>query len=177
MKKIDRIIKRVLDKLKKSDSAKSDKLQVKIVLEDGGVIPKKATEGSAGYDLYCPKDTMLHHGRAKIDLNIRLCIPKGYAGIIKPRSGFNLKGFVVIDIWGTERRIECDGKDGVIDSDYTGIVAALINNHDYIPHRVVPAGTRIAQILFIRVEDVDFVEVDSLEETGRAEGGFNSTGY
>lgn len=177
MKKINRIIKRVLGKLKKSDSAKSDKLQVKIVLEDGGVIPVKATEGSAGYDLYCPKDTMLHHGRAKIDLNIRLCIPKGYAGIIKPRSGFNLKGFVVIDTWGTERRIDCDGKDGVIDSDYTGIVALIIDNNDHIPHRVVKAGTRIAQILFVRVYDVEFTQVLSLEKTERADGGFNSTGY
>lgn len=151
--------------------------KVKIVLKDGARIPEKATEGSAGYDLYCPKDTPLHHGRGKIDLDIRLGIPRGIAGIIKARSGFELKGFVVRDTWGAERRIDCDSKDGVIDSDYTGIVGVIVRCHDSVPHRVVKAGTRIAQILFIRVLDVDFEEVDELDETERAGGGFNSTGY
>ena len=151
------------------------KIKIPIILKDGGEIPVKGTDGSAGYDLVCPENTELLDGRGLIPLNIEMAIPYGVAGIIKPRSGFTLKGFQVVDFWGHERRINCDARDGVIDSDYRKIVGVLVENEENVGKYVCKAGTRIAQILFVPVLDAEFVVVDELPATNRS-GGFGSTG-
>lgn len=151
-------------------------ITIPIVLEDGAKIPARATDGSAGYDLVCPVNTELKKGRGLIPLNMRMRIPVGVAGIIKPRSGFVLKGFVATDFWGNEKRIDCTTHDGVIDSDYTGIVGVLVENDENVGKFVCKAGTRIAQILFVPVLTADFIEVNELPATQRGDGGFNSTG-
>lgn len=153
----------------------ANKIQIPIVLKNGGVTPEKATDGSAGYDLVCPENIELRDGRGLIPLNIEMEIPYGVAGIIKPRSGFTLKGFLAIDFWGHERRINCEVHDGVIDSDYRKIVGVLVENNERVGKHVCKAGTRIAQILFVPVLDAEFIVVDDLPETSR-EGGFGSTG-
>lgn len=151
-------------------------IDVKIVLKDGAKTPVKATPGSAGYDLYCPDDVKLKRGRGVIPLNIELAIPQGFAGIIKPRSGFEVKGFEAIDCYGNRRYIDCNEKDGVIDSDFRGIVGVIYENHDTITDRYAKAGTRIAQMIFIKVYDANFIVVDKLDETERGNGGYGSTG-
>lgn len=150
-------------------------IKIPIVLKEGGEIPVKATAGSAGYDLVCPVNTELKEGRGLIPLNIEMAIPYGVAGIIKARSGFTLKGFVAIDFWGNECRIDIKTRDGVIDSDYRKIVGVLFENNEHVGKFVCKAGTRVAQILFVPVLDADFVVVDKLPETSR-NGGFGSTG-
>ena len=64
---------------------------------------------------------------------------------------------------------------GVIDSDYRGEVRVVLVNHGQEPASLA-RGDRIAQLLIQRVERVLFRKVDTLEETGRGEGGFGSTG-
>lgn len=67
-------------------------IEVKILLEDGGIMPKKATPGSAAYDVYLPEDVVVEVGRKAVPLNFRIELPDGYEAMIEPRSGFSSKG-------------------------------------------------------------------------------------
>ena len=63
----------------------------------------------------------------------------------------------------------------VIDSDYRGeVIVALHNDSDI--EQVIPAGTRIAQLIIQKFEPIQFQEVEELDETSRGDGGFGSTG-
>lgn len=149
-------------------------IKVPIVIEKGGVIPSKATKGSGGYDLHVPEDTIVKEGRFCVPLNIRFALPYGYVAIIKPRSGYTLKGLEVINTYGQKLRMEADAKDGVIDSDYTGIVGTLMKSDDMRTF-TLKKGTRVAQMLIVKVADVEWEEVEELDETERADGGYGHT--
>lgn len=58
----------------------------------GAVLPKKATEGSAAYDLYVPEDTTISKGRQIIPLGFAMEMEPGYQALVEPRSGFSSKG-------------------------------------------------------------------------------------
>ena len=153
--------------------------EVKIVLE-GGVMPKKATEGAACYDLYVPEDFKLKHGRQILPLGFRLQLPKNMAAIIKPRSGFSSNGIEVTYEQLCElytKRIDADVLLGTIDSDYTGIVGVIIDVHDeLLAHTFIDKGTRIAQMQLVEVPETEFGQVDTLDGTERGDGGFGHTG-
>lgn len=117
-------------------------------VRDNAKVPTKATEGSAGYDLY---SSLIDVNR--IGTGIALEIPKGYVGLIKNRS--SLGNYVF---------------EGIIDSDYRGELMLLINPTAEFFHK-----GKIAQLLIQKVEDVNFVEVEELSETNRGTGGFGST--
>lgn len=74
----------------------------------------------------------------------------------------------------TVGRFNCDVIQGKIDSDYRGCLGVIINNQD--EEFIIPRGTRIAQLTFYKVEDVEFEEVEELTQTERNDGGFGSTG-
>lgn len=151
-------------------------MEVKIKL-NGGIMPQKATEGAAAYDLYVPEDVVLEKGRQIIDLKFSMELPNGYAATIQPRSGFSAKGMeAVMANTSTEERIDADVIRGLIDQDYRGNVGVIIINRDYNDTLIVKKGTRIAQMQIIKVPDVELVEVEELSETDRGEGGFGSTG-
>ena len=153
--------------------------EVKIVLE-GGVIPRKATEGAACYDLYVPEDFKLKHGRQVLPLGFRLQLPKNMAAIVKSRSGFASNGIEVMYEQLCElykKRLDADVLLGTIDSDYTGVVGVIIDVHDeLVLHTFIAKGTRIAQMQFVEVPETEFKQVDSLDETERGDGGFGHTG-
>ena len=153
--------------------------EVKIVLE-GGVTPKKATEGAACYDLYVPEDFKLRSGRQVLPLGFRLQLPKNMAAIVKSRSGFSSNGIEVMYEQLCElytKRLDADVLLGTIDSDYTGIVGVIIDVHDeLVSHTFIAKGTRIAQMQFVEVPETEFKQVDVLDETERGDGGFSHTG-
>ena len=144
-------------------------IKVKKLSEDA-IIPRKATKGSAAYDLFVPKDTVIRYGRQIIPLDLAIVVPYGYEAKVEPRSGFSSKGML-------DKRDERKNADvivGKIDSDYRdGIGVILMSNEEY-PFTIAK-GTRIAQLTFYKVEDADFVTVDELDETERV-GGFGHTG-
>lgn len=150
-------------------------IEVNIKLENGGYIPAKSTVGAAAYDLYAPADYRVKPGRQIMPLNFRIGIPYGYEGHIQSRSGYAAKGMEGYKIVSSKKqhRFDCDLLEGKIDSDYTGIVGAILNNHD--KPFWIKKGTRIGQMTFRQVEDAKFCEVGSLEETERGEGGYGST--
>jgi dUTP pyrophosphatase len=152
--------------------------KTKIVL-DGGTMPVKKTTGAACFDLYAPDDFDLKSGRQVLDLGIRIQLPHNMAAIIKSRSGYASKGMeVIIDHWYGEHKeyIDADVLQGVIDADYRGHVSVIINVHTDIKTRAfIPKGTRIAQLQFVQVPQMEFEQVDVLDETERGDGGFGHT--
>lgn len=130
--------------------------------------PEYATLGSAGMDLTAVMDQpvlLKVGGRVMIPTGIAIQIPKGYGGFVFPRSGLSYK-----------KGISMANCVGVIDSDYTGEVKVVLHNisgHDY----TVNPGDRIAQLVFLPVQQAELEEVEELEETKRGSGGFGSTGF
>ena len=163
--------------------------QVKIKL-NGGLMPKKATDGAAAYDLYVPEDVTLQCGRQVVDLKFSLELPMGYAATIQPRSGFSSKGIEVEERFypfGEEAvmsttRVNGDVLRGLIDADYRGSIGVILNintlgaifNEEW--HYILKKGTRIAQMQIVQVPQIELVEADELSDTERGEGGFGSTG-
>lgn len=153
--------------------------EVKIVLE-GGVMPEKATEGAACYDLFVPEDFNLKNGRQVLPLGFRLQLPKNMAAIVKSRSGFASNGIEVMYEQLCElykKRLDADVLLGTIDSDYTGVVGVIIDVHDeLVSHTFIAKGTRIAQMQFVEVPETEFKQVEILDETERGNGDFGHTG-
>lgn len=162
--------------------------QVRIILEEGGILPQKATDGSAGYDLFAPTNWIIMPGRNVVPLNFRMAVPKGIGATPESRSGFTLKGFEGYRSWKGNYtkdhdklvpldepcRMNADVQWGLIDSDYRGICGVLVISHEKEPF-LLAKGTKFAQMCFQRYEDVSFIPVDNLDETER-KGGFGHTG-
>jgi dUTP pyrophosphatase len=129
----------------------------------GEYAPKNAQEGDAGSDLRASEEiTIPSKGRCLVPTGISMAIPKGYVGLIWPRSGLAVKHGI-------------DSGAGVIDSGYRGEIRVLLFNHSDADFKVVK-GDRIAQILIQKVETSQFIQVETLDETERGAGGFGSTG-
>lgn len=156
-------------------------IQVKVKkLTNTAILPTKATDGAAGYDLYADADEHMycHYGKYLLRENetvvfptgISMAIPKGYVGLIFPRSGKAIKNGL--------RLANCVG---VIDSDYRGEIKVALHldsmngKHPHNELEIFP-GDRIGQIIFKKYEEADFQVVDELDETERGAGGFGSTG-
>eukprot|EP00190_Bangiopsis_sp_CCMP1999_P002397 CAMPEP_0198731344 /NCGR_PEP_ID=MMETSP1475-20131203/29259_1 /TAXON_ID= ORGANISM="Unidentified sp., Strain CCMP1999" /NCGR_SAMPLE_ID=MMETSP1475 /ASSEMBLY_ACC=CAM_ASM_001111 /LENGTH=148 /DNA_ID=CAMNT_0044494301 /DNA_START=135 /DNA_END=581 /DNA_ORIENTATION=+ len=138
-------------------------LQVKR-LSESAMLPKRATEGSAGYDLFSAEDAEVQPGRRRlVTTDIALRLPDGYYGRVAPRSGLAVRHGIHIGA-------------GVIDSDYRGNVGVLLFNFgEEVFH--VQKGNRIAQLIVEKVALPEVIETDDLSESVRADGGFGSTGY
>lgn len=142
-------------------------MKVKIVNRSQWPLPQYATPQSAGVDLRADtrEDIVLPPlGRAIVPTGLYLEIPAGYEAQVRPRSGLAAKkGVTVLNSPGT------------IDADYRGEVRVILVNLSSDPFTIVP-GERIAQMVFARHEQVEWEEVDTLEESERGAGGFGSTG-
>ena len=130
-------------------------------------LPEYATPGSAGLDLRAAVDldvVLLPGERKLIPTGLTLAIPEGYEGQVRPRSGLALK-----------HGISLANTPGTIDSDYRGPVQVIMINLGSEPF-VVRRGDRIAQLVICPVAHARLVEVESLPETARNDGGFGHTG-
>ncbi|MGP0565867.1 dUTP diphosphatase [Nitrospina sp. 32_T5] len=129
----------------------------------GEPLPVYTHPGDAGADLFAAADDVIPaRSRKLIGTGIRIALPAGHAGLIWPRSGLAVK-----------KGIDCGA--GVIDSQYRGEVRVLLFNHSD-EDVAVKKGDRIAQLLVQKVERVDFVPVEELDETARGANGFGSSG-
>lgn len=142
-------------------------LKIKKVNENA-VIPKAATGGSAGMDLYACVDsdvTLAPGQRALIPTGIAIALESNaFVAYIYARSGLAIKSGITLS--------NCVG---VVDSDYRGEVkVGLINLSD--SEYTVKNGDRIAQMVIAPVIMADIEEVSELDETERDAGGFGSTG-
>lgn len=137
-------------------------------LFDDAILPTSGSKYAAGYDLYAHTESEIQLISAgsteKIGTGICIEIPKGYFGAIFARSGL-----------ATTCGLRPANCVGVIDSDYRGeIIVALHNDSDVC--EAIKYGDRIAQIVIMPYESVNFEEVSELNDTARGNGGFGSTG-
>lgn len=144
-----------------------EKIKVKIVKEKNVILPKYETIGSAGVDVRANISepiVLKSLERVLIPTGIKMAIPIGYEVQVRPRSGLAIKhGITMLNSPGT------------IDSDYRGeikVIAVNLSKDDYI----IEPNERIAQLVLNKVEQIDFIEVEVLDETERGEGGFGHTG-
>src|SRR3712207_3962866 len=101
---------------------------VKIKL-DGGIMPKRATDGAAAYDLYVPEDYELKQGRQIIPLKVAIEMPQTLCAFVKSRSGFDARGIECeVTDWNGTRTVRIDGevKLGLIDSDFRDGIGAIL---------------------------------------------------
>ena len=137
-------------------------------LKENAVLPKRATPGAAGMDLY-----------ACIEQPVTLCpqelvtIPTGIAMALPP-SGFGAFLFARSGL-GVKHGICLSNGVGVIDSDYRGEIRVGLTNLSDTPYTVSP-GDRIAQLAVMPVVQAQLEVCGSLDETERGQGGFGSTG-
>lgn len=133
---------------------------------EGLPLPARQTGGSAGYDV-CSADpdfSIAPMERRLVRTGLALAIPAGFEAQVRPRSGLAIK-----------QGLTLPNTPATIDSDYRGeLMIGLINlGTEPVP---VMRGTRIAQLVFQRVEQVELVEVSELPGSERGMGGFGSTG-
>ena len=128
--------------------------------------PSYAHEGDAGVDLYSAIDHVLQPGaRALIPTGLKMAIPHGYEGQVRPKSGLALKhGITVLNTPGT------------VDAPYRGEVGVILINLDTKTPYEIKKGEKVAQMVFNRVEYAAFSEAKELAATTRGEGGYGSTG-
>jgi dUTP pyrophosphatase len=132
-------------------------------------LPDYQSALAAGLDLLAavPADApieLVPGARALVPTGIAIALPPGFEGQVRPRSGLAARhGITVLNTPGT------------VDADYRGELQVILVNFGAEPF-VISRGMRIAQLIAAPVQRIKLVEVDALESTARAQGGFGSTG-
>ena len=127
------------------------------------VMPKRATDGAAGFDLTAVTCKYGDNGKVFYDTGIAVEIPAGYVGLVFQRSSVYKTGLSLANAVG------------VIDADYRGSIQFVfrVGYGGCSPYK---PGDRIGQIVFVPIPDVELIEADELSETARGAGGYGSTG-
>ncbi len=142
-------------------------MNVRIINRSKHPLPAYATALSAGMDLRANLDkpiVLKPLERCLVPTGLYIALPEGYEAQVRPRSGLAIKkGIGVLNSPGT------------IDADYRGEICVILVNLS-ADEFVVENGERIAQMVITRHEQVTWDEVETLDSTGRGEGGFGHTG-
>lgn len=137
--------------------------KIKVVLDDGAYMPEYAHFGDdAGADIRTPKSFSIgSHSSVVIDTGIHVEIPKGCVGMLKSKSGLNVKNGIL--------------SEGVIDHGYTGSIKVKLYNHGDSLIRF-NAGDKITQLVIIPFVVGGFEPANKIDGGKRADNGFGSTG-
>ncbi len=130
-------------------------------------LPRRATPGSAGYDLCAAVEGALElrpGERALVPTGFAIAVPEGYEAQVRPRSGLALRHGVVLP-----------NAPGTIDSDYRGEVKVILQNLGDAPV-TIRRGDRIAQLVISAVALAEWDERGDLPATTRGVGGFGHSG-
>ena len=144
-----------------------NKLKVEIINRSKHELPKYSTELSAGMDIRANIDSQIclkPLERHLIPTGLYISLPKGFEAQIRPRSGLAIN-----------KGITCLNSPGTIDADYRGEIMVILVNlskGDFI----INDGDRIAQMVISKHETIEWIQVYSLDETERADGGLGHTG-
>ena len=136
---------------------------MKIILDEGAKMPTRAHADDAGLDLYSRENRVIYpHSSATFDTGVHVEIPRGYVGMIKSKSGLNVK-------YGLT-------SEGVLDCGYTGSIRVKLYNHSSEAYTVA-AGDKISQLVIMPfiAPELELVK-DFGTETERGDNGFGSTG-
>ncbi|MBB3123219.1 dUTP pyrophosphatase [Mesoflavibacter sabulilitoris] len=142
-------------------------MQIKIINKSNHALPHYETIASAGMDLRANIDeaiTLKPLDRTIVKTGLFIELPIGFEAQVRPRSGLAAKkGITVLNAPGT------------VDADYRGEIGVILvnlSNEDF----TIENGERIAQLVIAKHERAEWIEVETLSETSRGEGGFGSTG-
>lgn len=145
------------------------KTPVKVVYLDERCRLSRATEGAMCFDAVAriTEPLVIQSGAiAKIPLGV--CVDTGHYTLgvfIASRSGLSSReGLMIVN------------GIGIIDSDYRGEMHAVFFNTGVTGDYIIQPFERVAQVLFMKAEDVDLIVVDELNNTARGSSGFGSTG-
>lgn len=151
-------------------------MKINVKLDENAIMPQKAHETDGGFDLFAPEDftvpctynvpqrdgtTEPFIGSAVIDTGVHMAIPAGYVGMIKSKSGLNMRNEIIAE--------------GVVDSGYSGSIKVKFRNLSNENYRF-KKGDKITQIVILPIPYVELEQVTELSKTDRGEGGFGSTG-
>ena len=137
-------------------------MKLKVKLDPGAMMPTRAHDTDAGLDLYSMyRRSVPPHGSVCFDTGVHIEIPAGYVGMVKSKSGLNVKHGIT--------------SEGVIDAGYTGSIMVKLYNHSGCAVEI-ERGQKISQLVLMPIITPELEEVDSLEATERGNGGFGSTG-
>lgn len=143
-------------------------MTLNVMLDKGAKMPTRAYQNDAGMDLYCKEGYGRYtveippRGSVTFDTGVHIQIPKGYVGMVKSKSGMNIKS-----------GITCEG---VVDADYNGSIRVRLLNTSLDKAYIVCPGDKIAQLVIIPVVTPQLVKVKEFPETERGSDGFGSTG-
>lgn len=142
-------------------------VRVKIVNKSHHSLPQYSTSSSAGMDLRANIDAPIllkPMQRVLVPTGLFMALPEGYEAQVRPRSGLAIKhGITVLNTPGT------------IDADYRGEIGVILMNFGQ-ENFLIQDGERIAQMVVSKYEQVDFLDVELLDETERGSGGFGHSG-
>lgn len=137
-------------------------MNINIMLDVGAYMPERAHKDDAGLDLRSPIEVIIKAGEAAvIDTGVHIEIPEGYVGMLKSKSGLNVKYSLL--------------SEGVIDSGYTGSIIIKLYNHGKCD-MMVEKGDKISQLVILPIITPVPHVVDKMDETERGNNGFGSTG-
>ena len=140
-------------------------LKIKIKKAADAKMPAYAHKGDSGVDVYSAEECTLNPMERKlVATGIRIAVPHGYEAQIRPKSGLAI-----------EHGISHANCIGTIDSSYRGEIKVPMINLSEKPYKV-EKGKKIGQMVFAKVEEASFEEVDELDTTTRNDKGFGSTG-
>lgn len=139
-----------------------EEVVIKVVVDDGGLMPVRAHATDAGADIMTPVGFVLS-GRcsAAIRTRVHVELPPNTVGMLKSKSGLNVKSDIV--------------SEGVIDQGYTGEIIVKLYNHGVRPH-YFHAGDKVTQLVVMPVIYPTYVRADSIEGGERGDSGFGSSG-
>lgn len=148
--------------------------EIKVMLDKGAIMPTRAHEDDAGLDLYTPEDFGLgfvNEGNVNrvidgvdsyiVDTGVHVEIPKGYVGMLKSKSGLNVKYGII--------------SEGVIDAGYTGGIKVKLYSLDGEITRF-KRGDKISQLVIMPIVTPAPKLAEEFAETERGNNGFGSTG-
>lgn len=142
----------------------SKNIQIKLLTNEA-LVPKKQHELDIGYDLASVENTTLLSKQVTlVRTGLSVSLPAGVAGFVLPRSGL-----------ATKHQITLINSPGLIDPGYTGEILIPLINHSDINYNI-SKQERIAQLVLVNSDNIDFDVVDELNVTERSSDGFGSTG-
>lgn len=148
------------------------KIKIKKLHPDA-VIPSYAKDGDAGLDLTAVSKSYDDNGNVVYGVGLAFEIPKGFVGLLFPRSSNAKKDLLL------------SNSVGVLDSGYRGEVLfkykriateSVIKTVFFSNHHNYEIGDRIGQLIVLPYPEIVIEEVDELSDSERGSGGYGSTG-
>lgn len=140
-------------------------------LHENFTMPTRGSDTAGGFDIYMPQSgAIFSNVEVTVGLGFAAQVPAGHVALLLPRSGA-----------GANKGISLRNTCGVIDADYRGEWKAVmsidtIGNNRHVTHHEYEAGDRLLQFVIVPAHTPELVQVETLDETERGEGGFGSTG-